>query len=97
MNQEAYQIIKGPVITEESQIQTAKANQYTFRVDPKANKIQIKKAIEEMFPGVHVISVNTMNYKGKYRRTFRTRQMGRRANWKKAIVTLREGEKIEFV
>ncbi len=97
MKYEVYHIIKKPVVTEESQIQTAKANQYTFRVDAKANKIQIKRAIEEMFSGVHVISVNTMNYKGKMRRTFRTRQTGNKSGWKKAIVTLRPGEKIELV
>lgn len=97
MNQEFYHIIKKPIITEESQIQIAKANQYTFLVSPKANKIQIKKAVEAMFPGVHVVSVNTMNYKGKTRRNFRTRQVGKKADWKKAIVTLRPGEKIELV
>ncbi len=97
MNTEIYHIVKRPIITEESQIQTAKANQYTFLVSPKANKIQIKQAIEAMFPGVHVISVNTMNYKGKTRRNFRTRQVGKKADWKKAIITLRAGEKIELV
>lgn len=97
MSYEVYHIIKKPVITEESQIQTTKANQYTFQVSSKANKIQIKQAIEAMFPGVHVVSVNTMNYKGKTRRNFRTRQVGKKADWKKAIVTLRAGEKIELV
>ncbi len=97
MNREPYHIIKGPVITEESQIQIAKANQYTFRVDPRANKIEIKEAIEAMFPGVHVVKVNTMNYEGKSRRIFGTRKFGKKPNWKKAIVTLRPGEKIEFV
>lgn len=97
MSYEVYHIIKKPIITEESQIQTAKANQYTFQVASSANKIQIKRAVEAMFPGVHVVSVNTMNYKGKTRRNFRTRQLGKKADWKKAIVTLRAGEKIELV
>ena len=90
-------VVKSPVITEESQIQTAKANQYTFKVNAKANKIQIRDAIEAMFPGVHVVRVNTMNYEGKIRRQFSTRQEGRRAAWKKALITLRAGDKIELI
>lgn len=98
MKTEARYIIKSPVITEESQIQMGKANQYTFRVNPKANKIQIREAIEATFPGIHVTSVNTMNYEGKLRRQAATAgRQGRRASWKKALVTLRPGEKIELI
>jgi large subunit ribosomal protein L23 len=95
MKMDARYVVKTPVITEESQIQTAKANQYTFKVNPKANKIQIRDAVEAMFPGIHVVRVNTMNYDGKFRQ--QGRQQGRRAHWKKAMVTLRAGEKIELI
>ncbi len=98
MSVEAHKIVRSPIITEESQIQQTKGNQYTFRVVPKANKRQIREAIEAMFPGVKVVRVNTMNYDGKIRREFaRTRRMGRRASWKKALVTLREGDTIELI
>ena len=97
MSVDAHHIIKSPIITEESQIQTAKGNQYTFRVDSKANKIQIRHAGEDVFPDVKVVRVNTMNYEGKMRRQFGSRQVGRRSNWKKAIVTLRDGDKIDLI
>jgi len=97
MNLQPHQIIKAPMITEESQIQTAKAGQYTFRVNPDANKRQIRDAIEAIFPDVHVVRVNTMNYEGKLRRQFGSRRAGRRSAWKKAIITLREGETIELI
>ncbi len=54
-------IIKSPVITEESTIQSSTRNQYVFRVDPRANKHQIRDAIEQLFPEIKVLSVNTMN------------------------------------
>lgn len=95
MNTEPYYIIKAPVITEESTIQTHTRNQYVFKVDPRANKSQIRDAVEKMFPGVKVVSVNTLNYQGKVRR--RGRLVGRRANWKKAYVTLRPGDTIELI
>ncbi len=97
MNLEHHHIIKSPLITEESQIQLSKANQYTFRVNPKANKIQIREAVEAMFPGVKVTRVNTMNYDGKQRRQFGSRRVGRRPNWKKAVVTLRAGDSIDLI
>jgi len=90
-------IVDRPIITEESQIQTAKANQYTFRVNPKANKKQIRDAIEEIFPDVQVTKVNTLNCQGKTRRVGMSRRMAQRPSWKKAIVTLREGDKIELI
>lgn len=93
----AHQILLGPIITEESQIQTFKGNQYTFKVRPHANKHQIREAIEAVFPGVHVERVNTMNYEGKLRRQSAASRAGRRASWKKAIVTLRDGDKIELI
>lgn len=99
MSLDPHFIIKTPVVTEESQIQIGKARnpQYTFKVDPKANKVQIRAAIEAVFPEVKVIRVNTMNYDGKIRRGFATRRTGRKAHWKKAVVTLRPGDKIELI
>ena len=86
-------ILERPVITEKS-VASTEFNKYTFRVRRDANKIQIRRAIEEMFD-VHVMKVNTMNCRGKKRRLDRFKE-GRTAAWKKAIVTLREGETIQL-
>jgi large subunit ribosomal protein L23 len=86
-----HHLIKGPVITEKSHALKAAANQVTFRVAVKANKIEIRKAIEELFK-VKVLGVNTIRLKGKKKRVGRTE--GVRPGWKKAIVTLAPGEKI---
>jgi len=94
MNREPHQIVQNPILTEESTLQTENRNRYTFRVEPKANKQQIRDAIERLF-NVRVVSVNTMNYRGKMRR--RGRNTGRRAAWKKAVVTLREGDSIDLI
>lgn len=85
-------IIKRPVITEHSTALMAE-NKYTFEVDPRANKYQIKQAIEEIF-GVTVVKVNTMRLKGKVRRMGMTE--GRQPERKRAIVTLKPGDRIEF-
>ena len=86
-------IVVRPVITERS-MRDMEQNKYTFVVDKKANKIEIKKAVEELF-GVKVESVNVVNYMGKMRRM--GRNIGRKASWKKAFVKLAEGsKKIEF-
>ena len=69
---------------------------YTFRVDTRANKHQIRQAVEQLFPKVQVTGVNTMLVRGKAKRK-RTAQAGTTANWKKAIVTLREGDHIDLV
>ena len=99
MRVDPHKIIERPIITEEAQIQTAKANQYTFRVNPKATKGQIRDAIEQIFQanGIKVVAVNTMNYQGKVRNRMASRRAGRRSSWKKAIVTLRAGDKIELI
>ena len=99
MRVDPHKIIERPIITEEAQIQVAKANQYTFRVNPKATKGQIRDAIEQIFQasGIKVVSVNTMNYQGKIRNRMGSHRAGRRASWKKAIVTLRAGDKIELI
>ena len=96
MNTAPHYIVKGPLITEESTIQRDVHNHYTFKVDPGANKRQIRDAIEHMF-NVKVLSVNTMNYRGKVSGQRGRTLPGRRANWKKAIVTLRKGDEIELI
>ncbi len=95
MKQNPYYVIKNPVITEESTIQTEAKGRYVFRVDPRANKNQIRDAIEEMYD-VRVVSVNTMNYLGKMGRRVRGRS-GRRPSWKKAVVKLHPDDSIELM
>jgi large subunit ribosomal protein L23 len=90
---EAHQIIKRPLITEKSTRQKEEGNQIAFVVDPKAGKIQIRQAVEKLFK-VKVLSVRTMNVVGKKKRLGRF--IGRKSDWKKAIVKLREGDRIEF-
>jgi large subunit ribosomal protein L23 len=90
-----YQIIKHPLITEKSTILREEMNKYTFRVDKRANKIEIKRAIETIFPDVGVLAVNTLNVRGKPTRS-RYNTRGRRSDWKKAIVTLRPDDTIEI-
>ncbi len=87
-----FEIIKTARLTEKGSIQTEKHNQYTVVADRRANKIQIRNAVEELFK-VTVTDVQTMNVRGKLRRQ-RTAQAGQAPNWKKAIVTLKEGDKI---
>jgi large subunit ribosomal protein L23 len=89
----AYRIVRRPLITEKSTLQKEMHNQLAFEVDRRANKIEIKKAVERIFK-VRVKDVRTMNYRGKQKRLGRT--VGRKPHWKKAIVTLQPGEKIEF-
>ena len=86
----AYDIIKRPVITEQSMEQT-EMKRYTFEVAKSANKIEIAKAVEEIF-GVKVVKVNTLNMQGKEKRTG-AYPKGRRPSWKKAMVTLSEDSK----
>ena len=93
MSKLAQDIILRPIITEESMLGTAE-KKYTFSVAKNANKIEIAKAVEELF-GVKVAKVNTINVNGKYRRY--GIHEGYKASWKKAIVTLTEDSKtIEF-
>lgn len=87
----AREIIIKPVVTEKS-VDLMQENKYCFRVAKDANKIEIKNAIEEIFK-VTVVNVNTINVHGKMKRMGRTQ--GKTASWKKAIVTLREGDSIE--
>lgn len=88
----ADEIIIRPIISERS-MQLVEENKYAFFVDKRANKVQIKKAIEELFE-VDVEAVNTVNITGKKKRL--GRNLGRTPDRKKAIVTLKDGEKIEL-
>ena len=92
---EAYDIIETASLTEKSTLLSDRLNKYVFRVKPRANKIQIKKAIEQLFQKT-VVDVNTCNYAGKKKRE-RKANYGRKPHWKKAIVTLKEGDKIDLV
>ena len=89
----AFEVIIAPVVTEKSN-QLIQSKKYTFRVHPDAGKIEIARAIEELFK-VKVASVNVMNYEGKLKRAGRGTP-GRRADWKRAVVTLAEGS-IEII
>ena len=86
-----YEVIRRPVNTEKSRNISAD-NQYVFEVSLRANKTQIRAAVQELFK-VKVVRVNTLNVRGKLRRQ-RTKQAGRSLNWKKAILTLKKGDKI---
>ena len=88
-----YDIIRRPVITEKTSIQKEVSNQFTFEVDRMANRVEIKKAVEGIF-NVKVAGVRTMQVKGKTKR--RGWIVGKRRDWKKAIVTLMPGERIDF-
>ncbi len=88
-----YQVLRRPVVTEKSQKQGQVAK-YTFRVPLEANKIQIKEAVELAFKNVEVVDVNTSHVRGKERRV--GRHKGVAPDWKKAVVTLKPGQKIEF-
>ena len=88
-----FRAVVRPVVTEKSSAQYAALREYTFEADPRATKPQIRDAIESMF-GVKVTSVRTMQQRSK-RRT-RGRSVGRRPQWKKALVRLAEGDTIEI-
>ncbi len=90
---EHHQIIRRPLITEKGIRNNEEHNTVVFQVDRRANKLQIKQALEALFQ-VKVVHVNTLNMQGKKKRV-RTRE-GRRPDWKKAYVTLREGDSITF-
>lgn len=89
-----YDVLLRPVVTEKS-MELMAEKKYTFFVHPEANKVQIKDAVEKMFPGTKVDKVNTMNYDGKEKRRGATK--GRTPRTKKAIVTLKaDSKEIEF-
>lgn len=88
-----HHVIRSPLITEKGTLINEIANQVLFRVRPEANKIEIKRAVESVFK-VKVERVRTINYIGKTKRVGRS--AGRRPGWKKAYVTLAEGQTIDF-
>ena len=91
------EVLKKPLLTEKISQLTEKLNRYAFIVDPRANKIQIKGAIETMY-GINIVAVNTMRYVGKLksRNTKAGAISGRAAKYKKAIITVKDGETIDF-
>lgn len=94
MNQERiYQVLLGPHISEKATVVAEKNRQFVFRVRPDANKLEIKKAVEQLF-NVQVASVNTTITKGKSKRF--GRNLGRRSDIKKAYVALKEGFDLDF-
>lgn len=90
----SFAVIKTVRVTEKGTRQADKLNQYTVVADPRANKTEIRRAVQELFK-VKVIKVNTLNVRGKARRK-RSPMAGSAPNWKKAIVTLRKEDKINL-
>jgi large subunit ribosomal protein L23 len=86
-------VVQGPIITEKGTLVNEQGNQVVFRVHPRANKVEIRQAVESLFK-VRVEKVRTTRQLGKVRRV--GRHMGRRPDWKKAYVTLAEGSRIDF-
>ena len=86
-------VLRKPLLTEKVAAARDAHNQYAFVVDPAANKVEIKRAVEKKYE-VSVVGVQTMNVRGKVKRLGRF--AGRRPNWKKAIVTLKKGQSIEL-
>lgn len=93
--QDIFQVIKTIQLSEKATLLGEMNNEYVFKVDPRANKLEIREAVEKLF-GKKVVAVRTANYQGKKKRE-RRQDFGRTAHWKKAIVKLAEGETIEFV
>ncbi|WP_149524828.1 50S ribosomal protein L23 [Sphingobacterium hotanense] len=91
------EIIKKPILTEKASLLTEKLNRYAFKVDHRANKIQIKQAVEQMF-GVSVVAVNTAVVAGKAKSRYTKAGFvsGRSPKYKKAIITIKDGETIDF-
>lgn len=90
---DVYKVIKRPLITEKANLHKELSNQIALEVDRRANKIEIRRAVETLLK-TEVLEVKTMNVQGKTRRV--GRNVGRRSNWKKAIVRLAPGKRIEF-
>jgi large subunit ribosomal protein L23 len=89
-----YDVIKTVRLTEKGTLQGEKFNTYTVIADKRANKVQIRTAVQDLFK-VKVVNINTLNVRGKARRQ-RTHQAGETSPWKKALVTLKEGDRISL-
>ncbi len=94
MQTNAYDVIESPIITEKAVRNSSSFDQYSFKVKKQANKIDVKRAVEAIY-NVNVLSVKIINVRGKMKRV--RYQLGRTAAWKKAIVRIKAGQKIEFV
>lgn len=88
-----HDVIRAPVVTEKSDLMRENQNAYTFEVDRRATKLEIKAAVKEFF-NVDVVDIRTAVVRGKNKRVGRT--LGRRPNWKKAVVVLKEGQAIDL-
>ncbi len=93
MNDKSYAILKRPLVTEKSTTEKDQRNKLFFEVDRRANKIEIKEAVEKIFK-VNVLDVATVSVKGKIKRV--GRHFTKRPDWKKAIVTIKPGPRVEF-
>jgi len=91
---ELYRVIKKMLLTEKGTIMREQSNQYNFEVNPKANRIEVKKAVEKIFK-VNVLAVRVINVHGKLKRVGKV--MGKRSDWKKAVVTLAPDNRIESI
>ena len=88
-----YEVLKRPLLTEKTNLQSEVENRYSFEVDRRANKLQVKEAVEKAF-NVQVVAVNIINMPSKQRRL--GRQVGHRPAWKKAVVKLAAGQRIQL-
>jgi large subunit ribosomal protein L23 len=93
MKEKAYQILKRPLLTEKSTTQKDSLNKLFFQVDRRANKIEIRQAVEQIFK-VDVVDVTTLTMSGKVKRV--GRMLSKRPDWKKAIVTIKPGQQVKF-
>jgi large subunit ribosomal protein L23 len=93
MKEKAYQILKRPLLTEKSTTQKDSLNKLFFHVDRRANKIEIRQAVEQIFK-VDVVDVTTLTMSGKVKRVGRI--LSKRPDWKKAIVTIKPGQQVKF-
>ncbi len=93
MSDSIYSVLKRPIITEKTNHLRDEANQYVFEVEPGATKVDVRRAVEEIF-SVRVTNIRTVNVRGKVKRF--KRFLGKRPNWKKAIVTVRDGDAIDL-
>jgi large subunit ribosomal protein L23 len=89
-----YEVIVRPIDTEKTRYQASELGQYTFEVDRRANKIEVRQAVENIFD-VTVVAVNVVNVPAKASRRRGRRRVVRRSPWKKAVVTLAEGQRLE--
>ena len=93
-NARLYQVLRGPVFSEKSQMLGDSLGVQVFKIDTNATKLEVKKAVELMFEGVEVLKVNTLNVKGKTKRF--GKNIGRRNDYKKAYVTLKAGHDVQM-